>query len=90
MVGDEDEDQGELSFWDKDGQEFGKNVIRGRLSYIEVLKRRALKNMGYRKLLKLHLCLKEYQRNNNHNKNHQDLGLVQLLYYKSIKKRFIK
>lgn len=46
MVGDEDEDQGELSFWDKDGQEFGKNVIRGRLSYIEVLKRRALKKYG--------------------------------------------
>ncbi|RCK55665.1 KNR4/SMI1 2 [Candida viswanathii] len=43
MIGDEDEDQGELNYWDKDGQEFGKNVVRGRLNYIEVLKRRALK-----------------------------------------------
>ena len=46
MIGDEDEDQGELSYWDKDGQEFGKNVLRGRLNYIEVLKRRALKKYG--------------------------------------------
>ncbi|EMG45612.1 hypothetical protein SBY92_004893 [Candida maltosa Xu316] len=46
MVGDEDEDQGELSYWDKDGQEFGKNAVRGRLNYIEVLKRRALKKYG--------------------------------------------
>lgn len=46
MIGDEEEDQGELSYWDKDGQEFGKNVLRGRLNYIEVLKRRALKKYG--------------------------------------------
>lgn len=27
MIGDEDEDQGELSYWDKDGQEFGKMYL---------------------------------------------------------------
>ncbi|CAI5756531.1 unnamed protein product [Candida verbasci] len=46
MVGDEDEDQGELSFWDKDGIEFGKNFKNSRLNYIEILKKRALKKYG--------------------------------------------
>ncbi|CAL1186064.1 unnamed protein product [Candida parapsilosis] len=46
MIGDEDENQGELSFYDRDGKEFGKNATRSRPSYIEVLKRRALKKYG--------------------------------------------
>jgi cell wall assembly regulator SMI1 len=45
MIGDEDEDQGELSFYDHDGKEFG-GTLKGRLSYIEILKRRALKTHG--------------------------------------------
>lgn len=45
MIGDEDEDNGELSFLDRDGVEFGKDQI-GKLSYMEVLKRRALKRFG--------------------------------------------
>jgi cell wall assembly regulator SMI1 len=45
MIGDEDEDQGELSFYDHDGKEFGGS-LKGRLSYIEILKRRALKTHG--------------------------------------------
>ena len=46
MIGDEEENQGELSFYDKDGKEFGKGSIRGRPNYIEVLKKRALKRYG--------------------------------------------
>lgn len=45
MIGDEDEDNGELSFLDRDGHEFGKNQ-KGKISYIEALKRRALKRYG--------------------------------------------
>lgn len=45
MIGDEDEDQGELCFYDRDNKEFGGS-IKGRLSYIEILKRRALKKYG--------------------------------------------
>lgn len=45
MIGDEDEDNGELSFFDRDGSEFGKSSKR-KLSYIEVLKRRALAKYG--------------------------------------------
>ncbi|KAI5951491.1 SMI1 [Candida jiufengensis] len=46
VIGDEDENQGELNFFDKDGKEFGKNNIRGRTNYIEILKKRALKKYG--------------------------------------------
>ncbi|KAK6460637.1 protein involved in-beta-glucan synthesis [Scheffersomyces coipomensis] len=46
MVGDEDENEGQLSFYDREGKEFGKGVLRGTVSYIEVLKRRALKKYG--------------------------------------------
>lgn len=46
MIGDEDEDQGELSYYDRDGKEFGKGAFKGRVSYIEILKRRALKKYG--------------------------------------------
>ncbi|CCG21153.1 Smi1 cell wall biosynthesis protein [Candida orthopsilosis Co 90-125] len=46
MIGDEDENQGELSFFDRDGKEFGKDGSRGRPSYIEVLKKRTLKKYG--------------------------------------------
>ncbi|OBA20116.1 cell wall assembly and cell proliferation coordinating protein [Metschnikowia bicuspidata var. bicuspidata NRRL YB-4993] len=45
MIGDEDEDNGELLFFDRDGAEFGKNS-KNKLSYIEVLKRRALSRYG--------------------------------------------
>lgn len=45
MIGDEDEDNGELSFFDRDGAEFGKNN-KNKLSYIDVLKRRALARFG--------------------------------------------
>lgn len=45
MVGDEDEDNGELSFYDRTGAEFGKSN-QGKFTYIEVLKRRALKRHG--------------------------------------------
>lgn len=45
LIGDEDEDNGELQFLDKDGTEFGKEN-QGKLIYIEVLKRRALKRYG--------------------------------------------
>lgn len=44
MIGDEDEDNGELRFLDRDGSEF--SAVREKLSYIEVLKRRALKRHG--------------------------------------------
>lgn len=44
-VGDEDEGNGELTFLDRDGREFG-NELRGKLTYIDVLKRRALKRHG--------------------------------------------
>lgn len=44
MIGDEDEDNGKLLFFDRDGSEFKYN--KGQLSYIEVLKRRALKRHG--------------------------------------------
>lgn len=42
-VGDEDEGQGDLIFWDKD-KEFGKITVP--LTYLEVLKRRTLKKYG--------------------------------------------
>lgn len=45
MIGDGEEDQGELCFIDKDKKEFG-NTIKGKLTYLDVLKRRALKNFG--------------------------------------------
>ncbi|CAN3367167.1 cell wall assembly regulator Smi1p [Diutina catenulata] len=45
-VGDEDEEDGELSFWDRDGAEFGKGALKGGVSYIEIMKRRALKRHG--------------------------------------------
>jgi len=45
-VGDEDEDQGELNYYDKDGKEFGKGAIKGSLSYLEVMRKRALKKYG--------------------------------------------
>ncbi|ODV77534.1 cell wall assembly and cell proliferation coordinating protein [Suhomyces tanzawaensis NRRL Y-17324] len=45
-IGDEDEDQGELTFHDPDGKEFGKGAFKGEFSYIEVLKKRALKKYG--------------------------------------------
>ncbi|EGW35182.1 uncharacterized protein SPAPADRAFT_58375 [Spathaspora passalidarum NRRL Y-27907] len=45
MIGDEDEDEGELFFYDRDNKEFGKGA-RGKLSYIEVFKRRTLKKYG--------------------------------------------
>ncbi|RLV92544.1 hypothetical protein JA1_003064 [Spathaspora sp. JA1] len=45
MIGDEDEDQGELMFYDADNKEFGKGA-RGKLSYIEVFKKRSLKKYG--------------------------------------------
>lgn len=45
LIGDEDEDNGELQFFDKNGAEFGKEN-QGKLIYIEVLKRRALKRYG--------------------------------------------
>lgn len=44
MIGDEDEDNGELRFYDRDGSEFAD--AKGKISYIEVLKRRALKRHG--------------------------------------------
>lgn len=44
MIGAEEENQGELNFFDRSGKEFGK--LKEKLSYIEVLKRRALKNFG--------------------------------------------
>ncbi|KAI5958058.1 hypothetical protein KGF57_002866 [Candida theae] len=46
VIGDEDENQGELSFYDRDGKEFGKDGTRGRPNYIEILKKRALKKYG--------------------------------------------
>lgn len=45
MIGDEDEGNGELAFLDHDGKEFGPE-LRGKLTYIDVLKRRALKRFG--------------------------------------------
>lgn len=49
MIGDEDEDNGELAFLDRDGKEFGKDT-KGKLSYMEVLKRRALRRFGVQKV----------------------------------------
>lgn len=47
MIGDEDEDQGELKFYDRDGKEFGKAFQgRNKLPYITVLKIRALRRFG--------------------------------------------
>lgn len=47
MIGDEDEDQGELKFYDRDGKEFGKAFQgRNKLPYITVLKIRALRKFG--------------------------------------------
>ncbi|KAI5964745.1 uncharacterized protein KGF55_001815 [Candida pseudojiufengensis] len=46
IIGDEDENQGELNFFDKDGKEFGLGNLKGRINYIEILKRRALKKYG--------------------------------------------
>lgn len=45
MIGDEDEGNGELAFLDRDGGEFGPE-LKGKISYIEALKRRALKRYG--------------------------------------------
>ncbi|CUM53201.1 KNR4/SMI1-like protein 2 [Debaryomyces fabryi] len=45
MIGDGQEDQGELCFIDKDKKEFGTSM-KGKLTYLEVLKRRALKKFG--------------------------------------------
>lgn len=45
MIGDEDEGNGELAFLDRDGAEFGPE-LKGKLTYIEVVKRRALKRFG--------------------------------------------
>jgi len=45
MIGDGQEDQGELCFIDKDKKEFGDS-IKGKFTYLEVLKRRALKKFG--------------------------------------------
>lgn len=45
MIGDEDEGNGELAFVDRDSAEFGPE-LKGKLSYIEVLKRRALRRFG--------------------------------------------
>lgn len=42
MIGDEDEGNGDLAFLDRDGSEFGAE-LKGKISYIEALKRRALK-----------------------------------------------
>ncbi|PVH17185.1 uncharacterized protein CXQ87_000066 [Candidozyma duobushaemuli] len=42
MIGDEDEGNGDLTFLDRDGSEFGTE-LKGKISYIEALKRRALK-----------------------------------------------
>ena len=44
FIGDEDEGQGELAFYDREGKEFGKVGIP--LTYLEVNKRRALKKYG--------------------------------------------
>lgn len=45
MIGDEDEGEGELTFYDVDGKEFGPK-LKGKLNYIDVWKRRALKKYG--------------------------------------------
>lgn len=45
MIGDEDEGEGELTFYDVDGKEFGAK-LKGKLNYIDVWKRRALKKYG--------------------------------------------
>lgn len=42
MIGDEDEGNGELAFLDREGTEFGAE-LKGKITYIEALKRRALK-----------------------------------------------
>lgn len=51
MIGDGEEDQGELCFRDREKKEFG-NSIKGKLTYLEVLKRRALKKFGITNLEK--------------------------------------
>ncbi|CUM48652.1 unnamed protein product [Debaryomyces tyrocola] len=51
MIGDGEEDQGELCFRDREKKEFG-NSIKGRFTYLEVLKRRALKKFGISNLEK--------------------------------------
>lgn len=45
LIGDEDEDNGDLQFFDRDGSEFGKEA-QGKITYIEALKRRALRRYG--------------------------------------------
>lgn len=45
MIGDEDEEEGELAYYDKDGKEFGPK-LRGKLTYLDALKRRSLKKHG--------------------------------------------
>lgn len=45
LIGDEDEDNGELQFFDRKGSEFGK-ALQGKITYIEALKWRALKRYG--------------------------------------------
>ncbi|CUM63930.1 uncharacterized protein PRCAT00001518001 [Priceomyces carsonii] len=46
MIGAEEDGQGELTFYDRDNKEFGKGIDSRRLTYLEVLKRRALKKYG--------------------------------------------
>lgn len=46
MVGDEDEGQGELCFHDCDGKEFAPKTFNDNLTYLDVLKVRALKLFG--------------------------------------------
>lgn len=45
LIGDEDEDNGELQFYDRSGTEFGKE-LQGKTTYIEALKLRALRRYG--------------------------------------------
>lgn len=45
LIGDEDEDNGELQFYDRKGTEFGK-ALQGKITYIEALKLRALRRYG--------------------------------------------
>lgn len=45
LIGDDDEDNGELQFYDRKGTEFGK-ALQGKITYIEALKLRALRRYG--------------------------------------------
>lgn len=46
LLVDEEQDEGELVFFDKEGTEFPKGTFKGNLSYLEIMKRRALKKYG--------------------------------------------